>query len=165
MKQTINTILFVVLSFFSAFPTQASTQQPCCRAEQQQPNQRPRQGDDKRFSPDKFRKDLGDFIAREAGMTAAEAKSFMPVYFEMKEKQREVEHQKARAISNATTSNMSDKDCKRALSQVSEYSKKSLRIEAQYQQRLERIVGARKLVKAINADRKFGRRIFKQMTR
>lgn len=165
MKLTIK-LFFIALSlFFSAFNSQTYAQQPGPRMEQLRPAQRPRPGEGKRFSPAQFCKDLGDFITREAGMTPAEAKEFMPVYFEMKEKQRAVEHQKARTIDNAANPNMTDKDCKRALSQISELDKKSHRIEVQYQQRLERIVGARKLVKAIKADRNFGRRLFKQMTR
>lgn len=167
MKMTIKSLLIALSSLFFALGAQASTQLPDNRLEQQQRPQRPpRPGDgNKRFSPAQFCKDLGDFITREAGMTSAEAKEFMPIYFEMKEKQRAVEHQKARTIDNAANPNMTDKDCKRALSQISELDKKSHRIETQYQQRLERIVGARKLVKAIKADRNFGRRLFKQMTR
>lgn len=165
MKLTIKYIFHLLLVFFSAFSAQAASQQPCFYTDQRPSIQPPRKEGEKRFNPKKFRKDLSDFITREAGLTAAESKAFMPVFFEMKEKQREAEHQKARTITNATVSNMSNKDCKRILSQISEYSKKSQRIETQYFQRLERIVGARKLVKAINADRMFGRRIFKQMTR
>ena len=167
MKMTIKSLLIALSSLFFAFGAQASTQLPDNRVEQQQrPQHPPRPGDgSNRFSPAQFSKELGDFITREAGMSSAEAKEFLPIYFEMKEKQRAIEHQKARTINTASNSNMTDKDCKRALSQISELDKKSHRIEAQYQQRLERIVGARKLVKAYKADRDFGRRLFKKMTR
>ena len=51
------------------------------------------------------------------------------------------------------------------LAEVAELQKKSLRIEQQYCTRLRKIVGACKLVKAINAERAFGRKAFKKMTK
>ncbi len=121
--------------------------------------------DGKNFDPERFKRELSDFITREAGLTPAEARAFLPVYFEMKEKQRNIEHQKGRSLRNAAEKNMDQRDCKRVLNELAELEKKSLRIENQYMQRLEAIVGARKLVKAIDADRKFGRHAFKQMVR
>ena len=62
-------------------------------------------------------------------------------------------------------SERSEYDCQRVLAEVAELQKKSLRIEQQYCTRLRKIVGACKLVKAINAERAFGRKAFKKMTK
>ena len=60
---------------------------------------------------------------------------------------------------------MAERDCKRVLNEMQELDKKSARIEAQYMARLQKMIGARKLLKAIDADKRFGRRLFKQMTK
>lgn len=83
----------------------------------------------------------------------------------MREKQRNLEHQKGRALRRAAEHNMNEYDCQRVLAEVAELQKKSLRIEQQYCTRLRKIVGACKLVKAINAERAFGRKAFKKMTK
>lgn len=113
---------------------------------------------------DDFKRDLQAFIIREAGLTEKEARDFFPVYFEMKEKQRNLEHQRGRAIRQAAEGNMNERDCQRVLNEVTASDKKSQRIEAQYMERLKKIVGARKLIKVIDADRRFGRKVWKKMT-
>lgn len=118
----------------------------------------------RKFDPEKFKSELMKFITAEANLTVDEARRFFPVYFEMKEKMRNLEHQKERAIRLAAESNMNEKDCQRALSEKLTLEKKLLRVESQYVDRLTKIVGARKLIKVFNADRRFGRKMFQQMT-
>lgn len=162
MKTIIKIFFTLSFLFIATQAAVASTQFPDDRVEQNRP---PRHPNNKRFSPEQFCKDLGAYIAREAGMSPSEAKAFMPVFLEMKDKQRAIERQKANAISKAATQNMSEKDCKRILNDINELSKKAQRIEVQYQQRLVRIVGTQKFIKAIHAERNFGRSFFRKITR
>lgn len=118
-----------------------------------------------RFNPAKFRQELSAFVTREAGLSDREAKAFFPAFFEMKEKVRSLEHQKGRALRQAATGHMSEKDCQRVLKGISALDKKVVRVEEQYTGRLSKIIGARKLVKVMSADRKFGRRMFRMMTK
>lgn len=60
---------------------------------------------------------------------------------------------------------MSERDCQRALALITELNTKATRIEKQYMERLRKIIGAKKLIKAINADHDFGRNFFKRMTK
>lgn len=166
MKTIIEKALFALAVLMPVAAHRAQAMPPCddkkeCRMPQG--IQPPRDG--KNFDPEQFKRELTNFITREAGLTAAEARAFLPVYFEMKEKQRNLEHQKGRSLRAAAEKNMSNRDCKRVLSELAELEKKALRIENQYMQRLEALVGAQKLVKAIDADRKFGRHAFKQMVK
>lgn len=161
MRAIINLIFFMSLGVM-ATDVIAANSVPFAQCQQPQQEGRPR---GPRFNPEQFHKNLAAFIARESGMTTTEARDFMPVYFEMKEKLRAIERQKGSAISKAANQNMSERDCKRVLADVGELDKKQHRLEAQYQVRLMRIVGARKLIKAFDADRNFGRRLFKKMTR
>lgn len=117
------------------------------------------------WKPEKFKKDLMAFIAREAGFTEGESRRFFPVFFEMHESQRNIERQKNRAFFNAAKQNMNERDCQRVLNEVDQLDKKWMRMKAQYNSRMRKIVGARKLVKAMDADRRFSRRMFKKLTK
>ena len=60
---------------------------------------------------------------------------------------------------------MNERDCQRVLNEVDQLDKKWMRMKAQYNSRMRKIVGARKLVKAMDADRRFSRRMFKKLTK
>jgi len=122
----------------------------------------PQKGEKRDF--DDFKRDLQAFIIREAGLSESEARAFFPIYFEMKEKLRNIGHQRGRAIRKAVEGNMNERDCQRVFNEVIAFDKKSQRVEAQYLERLKKIVGARKLLKVIDADRRFGRKVLKKMT-
>ena len=116
------------------------------------------------FQPEKFKQELQAYITREAKLTEAEARKFFPVFFEMKEKLRNLERQKGRALRTATTEHATEADCQRVVEQQKSLTLKMARMENDYQSRLGSIVGARKLVRVLEADRKFGRKMFKKMT-
>ncbi|EJW94037.1 hypothetical protein EVA_17855, partial [gut metagenome] len=105
-------------------------------------------------------REITTFITCEAGLTKEEAQKFFPVFFEMREKQHILERQKAKALRLAAAHNPSDRECARVLDEIERFNQKSLRIETSYTKRLEKLIGARKLVKVLSADRKFARRMF-----
>lgn len=117
------------------------------------------------FSPEQFRRDLITFVSRAAGFTAEESKVYFPLFFEMKDKQRSVEHQKGHALRQAARASMNERDCQRVLKEIAALSAKSQRIEKQFMDQMQKRLGAKKLVKAINADRDFGRNFFRKMTK
>lgn len=126
---------------------------------------RGQRGDRPPFDRERFIQELSAYITREAGLTAREAQQFFPVFFEMKEAQHSLERQKGQALRQAATTHMTERDCQRVLDLASRLDQKAQRLDAAYIRRLTRIVGARKVVKALAADRKFGRRMFHKMTR
>ncbi|MGM9687804.1 MAG: hypothetical protein ACI3YD_02020 [Alloprevotella sp.] len=132
------------------------------------PEMRPGHPDGKKgprhFQPEKFKQDLQAYVTREAKLTEAEARKFFPVFFEMKEKQRNLDRQKSRALRTATSEHATEADCQRVIEQQKNLAQKMARMESDYYTRLCHIVGARKLVRALEADRKFGRKMFKKMT-
>lgn len=147
---------------------------PCCtnKACGQAPAlQSPGEGDkrprgDRRpdFSPEKFRRELSAFLQREAGLSADEASRFLPVYFQMKEQLRALDHQEHTITRRAAEGQTSDRDCRRVIDQTLSLENKALRIKRQYYARLAAIVGEKKLLRVIEADNKFGRRLFRRMT-
>lgn len=117
------------------------------------------------FSLQDFKVHLMAYISKSASLTPEESKNFFPLFFEMREKCRSIEQQKVRTLRNATQPNMSERDCQHALALIAELNTKATRIEKQYMERLRKIIGAKKLIKAINADHDFGRNFFKRMTK
>lgn len=117
------------------------------------------------FKPEQFRRDLMAFVSRAAGFTAEESKVYFPLFFEMKDKQRSIEHQKGHALRQAARKNMNERDCQRVLREMAALNAKSQRIEKQFMDQMQKRLGAKKLVKAINADRDFGRNLFRKMTK
>ncbi|MFR1987767.1 MAG: hypothetical protein ACLS29_06575 [Prevotellamassilia sp.] len=113
-----------------------------------------------RCQRERFVREITTFITCEAGLTKEEAQKFFPVFFEMREKQHILERQKAKALRLAAAHNPSDRECARVLDEIERFNQKSLRIETSYTKRLEKLIGARKLVKVLSADRKFARRMF-----
>lgn len=116
------------------------------------------------FDAAKFKKDFSAFVGKQARLTEDERRAFFPVFFEMQDKKRNAHRQKNRALRQAAEKNMNERDCQRVLNEVAEMDKKALRIETEYMARLRKIVGSRKLVKVLAAERKFSRSMFKQMT-
>lgn len=134
----------------------------CCThaPQEQKPDQKP-----PKFDSKQFKHDLSMHIVREAGLTPEEAHKFFPVFFELKEKMRDLERQQSRALRKAAEKGMNERDCERVLDEMGELMKKAARVESQYNDRLKKIVGARKLVKALVAEKNFGRKMFRKMTK
>lgn len=163
----INKLCYLIVAIWGlTFSANAAslTQEPksCCPDNKNCQQEPPRK---EKFNREDFRKKLTAYMIKEAGITPNEAKQFFPLYFEMREKMRSIDRQKERALSNAAKNNMSEKDCKRVLDEALELDKKNMRLESQYMNRLQKLVGARKLTKALYADRCFGRRMFMKMTK
>lgn len=170
MKNTKNYLLktfliLIIVSFVNIANSFAkSFQQHPQRNEKALVQKKHQRAKDKKKNPEKFKKDLQDFITKEANLTESEARAFFPVFFEMKEKLRNLEHQNRRAIRNAVENNANDYDCSLVLRGQALSNEKYARIERQYLDRMEIIVGASKLIKVLYADNIFGRRVLKQMT-
>ncbi len=122
---------------------------------------RPKDG----FTPQKFRKELQTFITTEAGFSPQESKAFFPLFFEMKATLRNLHHKKIKALRvAASNAHLSEKDYNRILDQVASFEKQKEKVERDQLSRLRRLVGAKKLLKALDADERFGRRMFRSMT-
>lgn len=142
----------------SAKASAAAPARGICCAPQPEPHQKGK----KDGRPEQFKKDLQAFITKEAGLTAEEAQRFFPVFFEMKEKLHSLERQNHRALRKAAQSG-NEKDCQRALDNQNRLNLKACKMEQQYTQRLVRIVGAKKYAKVLEAEHKFGRKMFHRM--
>lgn len=167
MAQISKFLSILILFAFSlvAVPAAAKSVSPIAPPEVCDQPEGPEKGRPGHFNPEKFKKDLSEYVTRAAGLTCDEAKKFFPVYFEYKDKQRNLEHQKGRSLRAAADQNMNDRDCKRILKNIVELDEKLARIEEQYFARFEKIVGPKKFLKVLVAERSFGRETFRKMTK
>lgn len=114
------------------------------------------------FDPQKFEKELEQFIVAEAGLTPAESARFFPVYEEMRRKQMAFfsDMQKDRF---ADTSN--DKECKRIIREADKRDLDLKMLQSEYHERFMQVLSPSKALKVIRAEEKFHRKIFKNAAR
>ena len=128
-----------------------------------QGNQQPGKGP-RHFRPEQFKKDLQEHITKQAGLNSQESRRFFPVFFEMKDKLRNLDHQKMRALRRAARAGSSESDCERVVKLMVQLERKRSKVYDTYMERLAKTVDYRKLVKACEAEQSFGRKMFRQMT-
>ena len=166
MQQKIHKILFLFLLLIAGGAAYADGADKCgCRMQREEPGTPPHHhgGKDCKFDFEQFRKDLTKYISTRAGFTAKETQAFFPLFFEMKAKQRSYKRKMVRAYRRVEKEDLSEKDCQKILREVESLEGKKDEMERTYMQRLEKAVGAKKLMKALNADHEFGRKMFHNM--
>lgn len=170
MKQTLrNTILLLVAlavcpwvganSFAAAGPDNDAAVQTAGSQPQCQPQK------DRRFSPEEYVKKCDAFMIKEAKITPSEAKDFFPLYHEMKDKQRSCEFEKGKLERQVMKQMPDDKECQRILNRINALNKQIESIEESYQKKLLKVVSPSKLLSAKIAEKKFERRMLRNMVR
>ena len=166
MQQKIHKILFLFLLLLMSGAAYADGADKCgCRMQREEPGPPPPHHGGKgcKFDFEQFRKDLTKHISTRAGFTAKEAQAFFPLFFEMKAKQRSYMRKTVRAYRRVEKEDLKEKECQKILREVENLESKKDEMERTYMQRLEKAVGAKKLMKALNADHEFGRKMFHNM--
>ena len=120
-----------------------------CAAYAQQWGQQPG-----RFDPQRFQKELEQFITKEAGLTPKEAADFFPVYREMMNKQRAVYAQAARYRYMKPKDNA---ECKKVILRRDELDLQVKEIQKTYHEKFLKIIPATKVFDVINAEDNFHR--------
>ena len=166
MQQKIHKILFLFLLLMAGGAAYAAgADKGKWQMRQEEPGMPPHHHGGKgcKFDFEQFRKDLTKHISTRAGFTAKEAQAFFPLFFEMKAKQRSYMRKTVRAYRRVEKEDLKEKECQKILREVENLEGKKDEMERTYMQRLEKAVGAKKLMKALNADHEFGRKMFHNM--
>lgn len=100
------------------------------------------------------------FITKEAGLSAQEAARFFPVFDEMKGKQRGY-FDKLRAVYNASPS--SEREAREAIEKADAYEIQLKQIEQRYHKEMLKVLPATKLLRVLEAERRFHRQMFRKM--
>lgn len=119
----------------------------------------------KAFDLKKFQTELSAHITKKAGLTNEEAERFFPLFFQMKAEQRSLMHKKEKAIRVAAKRpGITESECQKVIRQLNAIDEKFQKVEGSYSKRLIKIIGAKKYLKVLQADRSFGRDVFRRMT-
>ena len=100
------------------------------------------------------------FITKEAGLSTQEAARFFPVFDEMKGKQRGY-FDKLRAVYNASPS--SEREAREAIEKADGYEIQLKQIEQRYHKEMLKVIPATKLLRVLEAERRFHRQMFRKM--
>lgn len=112
-----------------------------------------------RFSPEKFKAEMEQFIAKEACLTPQESAKFFPVYDEMNRKQRALFNRMRRLW---RVKPADEKGCREAIEKRDQLELEMKQIYQTYHNKFMSIIPAKKLFDVINAEDKFHRRVLKK---
>lgn len=115
-----------------------------------------------RVSPDEFKAEMEQFIAKEACLTPKESAKFFPVYEEMGKKQRVV-FNRMRRLGRVKPTN--EKGCREAIQKRDQLELELKQIQQTYHNKFMSIIPASKLFDVIMAEDKFHRRMLKKYSR
>lgn len=113
----------------------------------------------RKFSPEKFRADMEQFIVKDAGLTPQEASQFFPIYNEMNKKQRAV-FEKMRKLDRQKP--VDEAGCRNAIKQRDKYDIELKKIQMSYHEKFMTVLPASKVFDVIKAEEKFHRRMLKK---
>lgn len=112
-----------------------------------------------RFSPEKFKAEMEQFIAKEACLTPQESAKFFPVYDEMNQKQRAVFSRMRRLWRVKPTD---EKGCREVIEKRDRLEVELKQIYQTYHSKFMTIIPASKLYDVINAEDKFHKGMLKK---
>ena len=116
------------------------------------------QGQQPKFSPEKFDADLEKFVTEQAKLTQQEADKFFPLFREMHQKQRAVYHKIRQATKQQPAD---DKACEATLKECDKLNVELRQIEQTYHLKMMKAIPAKKAYDAIMAENQFHRRMMR----
>lgn len=119
-------------------------------------------GGSRKFSPKEFRTNLERFITKHAGFTSEESQAFYPLYHEMKDRQRDVQHSIFK-LKEGLKPNASEEDYAKTIQSITSLNRKKSQIEETYYKKMCQAVPASKVYQAMLAEDKFHRQMLGKM--
>ena len=119
-------------------------------------------GGSRKFSPKEFRTNLERFITKHAGFTSEESQAFYPLYHEMKDRQRDVQHSIFK-LKEGLKPNASEEDYAKTIQSIKSLNRKKSQIEETYYKKMCQAVPASKVYRAMLAEDKFHRQMLGKM--
>lgn len=113
----------------------------------------------KRLSPEKFQEQLELFIIKEACLTQQESKSFLPLYREMRSKQKELFD---RGKKLCRTKPAGESGCASAIKQQDKIDVELKKTQQTYHNKFLNVLPASKVFEIIKAEEKFHRRMLRK---
>ena len=113
-----------------------------------------------KFDLNRIKVETHNFITKEAGLSAQEAARLFPVYDEMRSKQRGY-FDRLRALHHSKPS--SEREASKMIEQADAYEIQLKQIEQRYHKEMLKVLPATKLLRVLEAERRFHRQMFRKM--
>lgn len=117
------------------------------------------QGERRKFSPEEFRAHLEEYITQHAGFNANEAQQFYPLYHEMKDKQRKLQHEIFNCKKCCPADVASDKECAEKIAKIHSLNIQMAQLGEAYYKKMCKVVSAKKVYAAMLAEDGFHRQM------
>lgn len=154
-------ILLMQLPGFMTVPAWAAPARPAVAEENSGPG-RPEKAGQREKEQREYRQMLEAFITKEAGLTGTEARSFYPLFHELRSQQREINRKIRQANRRVRHERLSDAEAKKIMSEILNLHRRSVALEEDYYQRWQRCISPVKILKVMDAERRFGRKMFRR---
>lgn len=112
------------------------------------------------FNPEKFDAELEQFVVAQAALTSAETANFLPIYKEMRQKQRSFFNGDKRL---RCTNPNDEKACAEAIRKRDKNDLELKKIQQTYHERFMTVLPATKVFRVLKAEDKFYRQYFKNV--
>ena len=116
----------------------------------------------KGFSREQYKKDLEEFIIKEAGLTPKKVAHFFPLYNEMKKKQRDI-HNKIKKLKKVKPT--SDAECKKNILAQDKLNIEMMQLQKEYHYKFMKVLSPSKLYDVIKAEDMFHRQAYRRVAK
>lgn len=113
--------------------------------------------DGKRFSPQEFRQQMEQALTKRAQLTAEEATAVLPIFMEMKEKQRELQKQIGGMRHVGKQAPLSEEECASRVKKIKKLQVQLAEIEETYYKKMCSSIPASRVFRIMKADDQFHR--------
>lgn len=120
------------------------------------------QGQNQRFSPEKYQADMEQYISKEAGLTPQEAAAFFPLFREMQTKQRALYNQ---MMAEVKIKPADEKACKKMIQKRDQVELELKSIQQTYHNKFFSVIPASKVFDVITAEDRFHRGLLRNWGR
>lgn len=114
---------------------------------------------EKKFSPEQFKERMEKALTKHAELTDEEAKAVLPIFMEMKEKQREIGKKMAKIKKIGKDETLSDAEYVKRIKQVEELKEDMAEMEGKYYEKMVKAISAKKVWRIMKADDQFHRQM------
>ena len=114
-----------------------------------------------RFNPEEFKAKMESYIVQKAELTQSESETVLPIFFEMKEKQRKL-MQNEQKLKQDNAAAKTDKDCQTILNEITNIRVESAKIGAAYYKKMSKAISPQKVYRIMCADDSFHREMLRR---
>jgi hypothetical protein len=122
-------------------------------------------GCDQYVSPDEFRSQQKVFIEQKAELTEQESDKFFPVYFEYRDKKKELNDQIIQLVHRGKNENNSEIQYKELIEEVQKLRVAQNELDERYYEKFQKILSYKKIYLVQKAEMHFNRELLKNMNK